>query len=83
MMNLKGLCRGFSAKAETQGERPPLAEASGNIENRDNMGVVVINGFTDAAVKCWSHSESNPDYVLSRATLIFSSDMLNIQHVTS
>jgi hypothetical protein len=31
--------RGCSAKAETQGDCSPLAEARGNMENRENMGV--------------------------------------------
>jgi hypothetical protein len=26
---------------------------------------VVINGSTDANIKCWPYSESNPEYVLS------------------
>ncbi len=43
-----------------------------------NMGAVVINGLTDAAIKCWDYSESNPDYVLLRASLIFGSDILTV-----
>jgi hypothetical protein len=34
---------------------------------------VVINGDTDAGIKCWLYPESNPTYVLSRAGLIFGS----------
>jgi hypothetical protein len=34
---------------------------------------VVINGYTDAGIKCWSYPESNPDYVLSMASLVFGS----------
>jgi hypothetical protein len=42
MMSLKGLIRepgfsGFSAKAEGKGDCSPLAEARGNMENRDKM----------------------------------------------
>jgi hypothetical protein len=25
---------------------------------------VVINGLTDAAIKCWPNPESSPDYIL-------------------
>jgi hypothetical protein len=34
---------------------------------------VVINVLTDAAIKRWPYQESNPDYVLSCASLIFRS----------
>jgi hypothetical protein len=33
----------------------------------------MIIGFTDAAIKRWPYSESNPNYVLSCASLIFGS----------
>jgi hypothetical protein len=32
---------------------------------------VVINGLTDAAIKCWPYPELNPEYVLSWASQIF------------
>jgi hypothetical protein len=32
---------------------------------------VAINGLTHAAIKCWPYPESNPDYVLLWASLIF------------
>jgi len=44
---------------------------------------VVINGFTDAGIKCSHYPASNPDYVLSRASLIFGSgyvDCTNALH---
>jgi len=34
--------RGFSAKAEAQGDCSPLAKTSGNEENKDNMGAEAI-----------------------------------------
>jgi len=34
---------------------------------------VVMNGFTDVGIKCQLYTESNPDYVLSMASLIFGS----------
>jgi hypothetical protein len=49
------------------------------MENRDNMRAVaiwdaeVMNGLTDADIKCWPNSESIPDYVPERASLIFDS----------
>jgi hypothetical protein len=43
--------------------------------------VVMINGFTDAAIKCQLYPESNPDYVLSRASLIFGSGYVDCTNV--
>jgi hypothetical protein len=67
-----------SAKAERTGDCSPPAKAGGNMQNRDIgalaiQDAVVINGFTDAAIKCWPNPESIPDYVLSSASVIFGS----------
>jgi hypothetical protein len=44
------------------------------MENRDNMGCSGDkNGFRYAAIDCWPYPESNPDYVLSWASLVFGS----------
>jgi hypothetical protein len=71
--------RGFSAKAEGEGDCSPLAKAQWQYVNQDNMGAVaireavVIYGLTEADIKWWSYPESNPEYVLSLARLIFGS----------
>jgi hypothetical protein len=43
------------------------------MENRAISDAVVINGFTDAGIKCQPYPESNPDDVHSRAGLNFGS----------
>ena len=45
---------------------------------RDAM---VINGFMDAGINCEPYPESNPDYVLSRASLIFGSGYVDCTSV--
>src|SRR5882762_5440189 len=42
---------------------------------------VVINGFTEAGIKCYLDPESNPDYVPSRASLIFGSGYIDCTYV--
>jgi hypothetical protein len=42
---------------------------------------VVINGCTDAGIKCQPYTESNPNYVLSRASLIFGSGYVDCTNV--
>jgi hypothetical protein len=42
---------------------------------------VAINGLAYAAIKCWPHPVSNPDYVLSWASLIFGSGYVDCTNV--
>ena len=41
----------------------------------------MINGYTDAGTKCSPYPEPNPDYVLSRAGLIFGSGYVDRSNV--
>jgi hypothetical protein len=57
------------------------------MKNRNNTGAaaiweaVIINGFTDATIKCSPDSESIPDYVLSWVRQIVGSEYVDRSNV--
>src|SRR6266436_5002310 len=73
--------RGSSAKADKKSDCSPLAEASGNMESRGNLGRSGDKRLHGCGYKCQLYPESNPDYVPSRASLIFGSGYVDCTNV--